>query len=266
MPTSPGLILNPTMLEVANVLDHVPARHPVYVNAIDKIIRSMKTSMYWAICDVCYFLAAPDSTTSFINIRKPGTNTMTKGANTCTFTPWLGWSTDGATGYLDTNWNFTQAGNNFVQDSAAIVVGHYDAGTNANSQYGWFDGTDGSTLAVRTASSTAIFRVNQALATTTAATVSDARGLWRISRQSSTVTGIAQISINNSIATITQSTNPNQTSTAVNSATLLVGKTATASFATAFCNFLMAGANSPFTANPHQGQIVHQLNKIGAFR
>jgi hypothetical protein len=241
---SPALILDPTCTETDLYFSQATARHPVYVRAVDTFIRDMKRIAYWSFTDALYCFAAPDQASAFINIKNPGTNTCTIGANTVTHTPWGGLTTDGVSGYVDTNWNFTAAGNNYVQDLAGVWVYHGSNSTSANSLYGWNDGTDGVTLLPKNASGFGSFRINQAALTSeTVSPTLKYPGVYNASRTGTTTNWHGNFSADGTVANgfLNENTNPDQTSTAPNNATFNIGRTTAVSFGVANIKFLMIG-------------------------
>ena len=246
---TPNLILNPTLPETNLFFCAARSQSIGYVRAVDRFLRDIKRmANFWQLVDVCYIFCAPDQQSAFLNVKKPGSNTCTVGAATVTFTPWSGIVTDGTSGYVDTNWNFTQAGNNFSQDTGSIWLWHGSNTSNpAGSPYGWFDGTDGVTMNPKSSTGFPAFRINQAAQSQATATTVKFPGVYEVHRVNATATGHQNYSGDMTIdlTSMDQNTNPNQTSVAVNNATFNIGRNGAASFGVANIKFLMAGAMHP---------------------
>lgn len=89
---------------------------------IDTCIGALKTAGVWTKLDVLYVFAAHDSQASLLNWKNPATFNAAVAAATVTFTTDRGHTGDGASGYIDSGFNASTAGGNFVRDSAHLAV------------------------------------------------------------------------------------------------------------------------------------------------
>lgn len=83
----------------------------------DDLIRRLKLGGVWSLLDTLYILAAADATAALINVRNPGVFDLTA-VNSPTFTVDRGYTGDGVTSYLDSNFSPSTAGGQFSQNSA----------------------------------------------------------------------------------------------------------------------------------------------------
>jgi hypothetical protein len=149
------------------------------------LVESLVADGIWAKFDVFYVFAGNNSANSLLNWINPGTFDASN-VNSCPFTAYEGFTgTGGDYGYINTTYNPTTAGGNFVQDNASfgawflidnigICLGFH---TNTNPAFLYLSGTlDEAWLNAKLNSST--LRQTQ---TNTAY-----MGLWTASRRSST--------------------------------------------------------------------------------
>lgn len=93
----------------------------------DRFIRELLAGGVWPLLDVAWFVAAHDSQAATLNMKAPGTFTLTA-VNSPTFTAYRGYAGNGTTSYLNTGWDVATNGVNTVLDSASIGA-YLNAGT-----------------------------------------------------------------------------------------------------------------------------------------
>ena len=111
------------------------APNSTYEGAYDTFIKELKTgptngTNVWTKLDVLHVLAAHDSQAALLNAKGP-TGTATA-VNTPTFNAGQGFTFDGSTNYLNTNWYAAKSGNNFVQNSGHFGLYHRSIGTSGS--------------------------------------------------------------------------------------------------------------------------------------
>src|SRR5690348_14967319 len=104
----------------------------------DKIIRQLKVSGIWGALDCFYIFAAADSQAALINIKNPGTFNATA-QNGPTFAADRGYTGNGSNSYVDSNFNASTAGGNYVRDSAHMAVWSLTTVTPTNQAIGFQD-------------------------------------------------------------------------------------------------------------------------------
>ena len=98
---------------------------------IDQLITSLKSAGIWSVLDNLQVYAAHDSQAALLNWKAPGVNDGSL-VNAPAFTADLGFKGNGSSSYINTNFNPTDGGLNFAQDSASWGVWldqHDSAGT-----------------------------------------------------------------------------------------------------------------------------------------
>ena len=147
--------------------------------------------------------------------------------------------TNGTSSSIASGWNPSTAGGAYGQNGGHFGAYFVDQAAVSASGVGQFDGSDGMTIAPRQPTSNRVaFRVNQASLTSTAAGSNlDGRGLYIANRSLSNAT---QVYKNN--AAIAASGNPNQNSTALNNAEVILGLVAGTFTAHQFSLFIAGGS------------------------
>lgn len=112
---------------------------------IDTLIAGLKTDGVWSKLDLFYLLASHDAQSAGLNAKTPAANVITVTA-TCPFTTDRGYTSNGTTGYLDTNFNPATAGGNWTQNSASLFSWVNASSATAGPNCTW--GNNGLTLAV----------------------------------------------------------------------------------------------------------------------
>ena len=111
--------------------------------------------------DVWHVYANLTSPCSLINWKNPGAFDATL-VNVPGFTADRGFLTNGTSSEIDTTFNpATAPSPKYSRNAAFFGFGTRTAGQSANSDAGWFDGTQGTTIAVRNTSDAFVGRINQ---------------------------------------------------------------------------------------------------------
>jgi hypothetical protein len=152
---------------------------------IDALITSLKADGIWDKLDILYILAAHDAQAARLNWKLPGTRTATETA-TVTFTTDRGYAGDGVAGDLNTTYNPSTHGVNFLQDSNTLFLWSRTIGQSTIAPLGNRSAV-GSHIHPRNASDQFAYRVSQTAATTTTANT-DGTGLFAASRTGATST------------------------------------------------------------------------------
>lgn len=99
----------------------------------DQLILRLKANALWEKLDAFYALAAENSVAALINVRNPGTFDATA-VNSPTFTAGQGFTGNGTSAYLRSNFNPSTAGGQFAQNSASFGGRSRTAGVAAGNQ------------------------------------------------------------------------------------------------------------------------------------
>jgi hypothetical protein len=155
-------------------------------SAQNTMVESLVNSGVWAKLDVFYVLAGHTNGAgeSLINWLNPGTFDATA-VNSPTFTAFEGFAGDGATSYIDLNYNPAANGINYSQDDA--VMGLYNRSDNAaaGGNMGVFDGTGDYLINTRNATNNAAARINDDI--TLVVANANGQGMYFINRSASNV-------------------------------------------------------------------------------
>lgn len=199
------------------------ARRALYLS----LIQSLLDAGVWTKLDALYVFASHDSQAGLLNVKAPGTFNATL-TNAPTFTTDRGFAGNGTNSFIDSNFNPATAGGNFAQNSACFGFWSRSSGQLSSSSAGWFDGTDGTTILPRTTGDIFSFRINQVAASATGGlAVTNGVGLMIVNRSETSATQAYRNAVALSVTTA-----PNQTSTALNSASLRFGSITAATFST----------------------------------
>lgn len=112
------------------------APNSTYEGAYDTFVKELKTgpthsTNVWTKLDVLHVLAAHDSQAALLNAKAP-TGTAATAVNTPAFNAGQGFTFDGSTNYINTNWYAAKSGNNFAQNSGHFGLYHRSIGTAAS--------------------------------------------------------------------------------------------------------------------------------------
>lgn len=153
-------------------------------NLIDRTIKSLRAAGVWDKLDILYLLAAHDEQAARQNWKNPGTFTLTA-VNAPTFTADQGTAGDGATSYLETNYNPSTQGVGFTRNDASIFVWSRTQALDAGPCFGQASTSTANFIIPRSTGDLMTSRINVNTSTTVANT--DGRGLYAFSRTASTV-------------------------------------------------------------------------------
>lgn len=142
--TGAGAVLDNNAEYLIANLATTPLRARAFL--MDDLIRALEAAGVWALTDLCFSFAASDRPTSLTNWKLPGagtTNPQALGVNNPTFAVDGGYTTDGASSYVDlgvaplglTNYSLNSAGifvwsSTDVEDTASVDIGTAVAGSN----------------------------------------------------------------------------------------------------------------------------------------
>lgn len=183
---------------------------------IDTAIRSLKTTGVWTKLDVLVVNAAADSQAALINWKNPGTYNGTL-VNAPTFTADHGF-TGAATKYIETGFNPTAGGLNYVRDSASAFAWSLTAARVDGAILG-STGAELMRMFTRAFGDTAFLRINDSDSNAIAS--ADGSGLFAINRSAASGAGVEQFYRNGSLfnsAGATSSAPENSTFRALTSA------------------------------------------------
>lgn len=149
----------------------------------DRIIAGESYS-FWAKMDAIWVHASHDAQAARLNWLSTSYDCVT--VNNPLFTAFQGYTPDGATSYLDTQFNpVTAVGANFSQDSASFGIRSNTSNQGAGSLAGFWDGSKGVTINPKDNGGTYIMRVNSG--NFNAGAVASSIGLFAITRTASAV-------------------------------------------------------------------------------
>jgi|SRR5215510_7343599 len=89
--------------------------------AIDTCVRALKSAGVWTKLDVLYLFAAADSQAALINWKAPGTFNATA-TSSPTFTADRGYTGNGSSSYVDSNYNLSSSGGVYAASDAALFA------------------------------------------------------------------------------------------------------------------------------------------------
>jgi hypothetical protein len=153
----------------------------------NKLVHDLKDAGIWDLLDVFYVFAT-DGSSDFatLNWKAPSANQATK-VNTPTFTANLGFTGNGTSSYLNTNWEPSTKGVNFTQDNAACFTYlGLDLAVNSTVDYGSNASTPTRTITQTTRTTADGLNLLLNTGTFTAMTNTNAIGFYHNKRTSST--------------------------------------------------------------------------------
>lgn len=199
-----------------------PAPNALLINTL---VNGLIADGVWSLLDTLHVLAAHSSQAALLNWKAPGTFNAVP-TNSPTFTTNSGYTTDGATNYVDLAMNIATEATQYTRDSAHFSIWSPITDQVAGSIGGWFDGTDGVTLFSRNPSNTMLGRINQGTQSQTiGGSVMDGTGLFTMNRS-----GASALQFYHKGVALNITSNPTQASTAVNSSSLSLGRITAAGF------------------------------------
>lgn len=151
---------------------------------INTLIKRLKGDGTWNLLDTFWVPAAHDQQGARLNWKNPGTYTLTE-VNSPAWTKHQGYTGNGTTSYLNTNWNPSTNGVNYVLNSGAIgVYCRLSLAANGNAEIGALDASArGPAILARFTGDQFRGRVNTV--TNTTATNTATQGLFSATRTAS---------------------------------------------------------------------------------
>lgn len=166
---------------------------------IDTMVGAIKTAGVWSKLDALYVFAAADQQAALLNWVAAAYDATL--VSTVSFTADRGFTGNGTSGYVSSNFNPTTASSpKFTQNDAYFGLWSRATGQQAGSAAGFFDGTNGTTRVTRNASDTGQGRINQASALATPVLL-DGLGLHGIARSGAAVIRMARNGVNQTTGT-----------------------------------------------------------------
>jgi hypothetical protein len=149
---------------------------------IDAVIVSLKTNGIWTKLDALYMFAAADAQASLLNWKSTSFNATNVSATA--FATDVGYTGDGASDYIDSNFNILTGGN-YTQDSACFFGWSNTTGQEAKTFMGTTVGVGFNRIYPRWTTDFAFYLIN---ASTGELSVANANGsgLWSVNRSTST--------------------------------------------------------------------------------
>lgn len=147
---------------------------------INNLVVTLKNAGIWSLLDFFYIFAAANSQASLVNWKNPGAFSATV-VNSPTFTVDRGYTFDGATNFVDTNFNPSSASGNYSLNSASFSA--WLLTNNFGNFAGRFDGTN--TFVISAFTPNVFVRINEVNATNPETIVSTASGLFVGNRSAS---------------------------------------------------------------------------------
>lgn len=89
---------------------------------IDSLIKQLKADTVWSKLDVLYLYAADDTSNAKLNWKSPSFTTTISGTTKPVLTANMGFTGNGTSAYLNTNWNPSTNGVNYRRDSASAFT------------------------------------------------------------------------------------------------------------------------------------------------
>lgn len=159
----------------------IPPPSPQRRVLINNVIVALKNAGVWPLLDLLQVYAAANNQAALLNWITPGSGSATNSG--CTFAADRGYSGDGISAFVETNFNPTTGPPRFVQDSASMAVWSLtQASSGSTAALGWaVTGTGGVYIIPRNATNLQGIANNN---TTTFGTFanSDGRGLYAVNR------------------------------------------------------------------------------------
>ena len=165
--------------------------HDTIADLQEALVYSLDTAGYWARMDYFSVAAHQYEDGTLINWINPVLNDATNVSSTA-WTQFVGYNGDGSADYINTNWNPSTDGINFSQDDCSIGIFLMENIQEDNVYvFGAYEGTHQTYF--RPYSTTGgLGGAISSNATFAAAGVTDARGLWIVTRTASNATAVYQ--------------------------------------------------------------------------
>jgi hypothetical protein len=158
--------------------------------AYNNFIVGLKSAGIWSLFDVIYLFAAADQTAALVNLVNPGTFNATT-VSSLTFTAYQGFTSNGTSSYVTSNFTPSSQGVNYTLNSASIAARSLTAAGAANNNHRIVgrttnDGTGRPSIIAFDTGSVYGSAINSA-SVNESSTDSSSQGLYQISRNGSTV-------------------------------------------------------------------------------
>jgi hypothetical protein len=155
------------------------------VRSIDTLIRALKREGVWFSLDLLQVYCAGDAAAALLNWVKPGSNTATVGAGSPTFTPNLGYTFNGTTDYLNTNFTPNTHGVAMKGGAPVNMMGAAYERTNISSGSYALAGQNatGQSFSLRPRGSSNLMAIGVNCSATTMGSITDSRGLTVAQRE-----------------------------------------------------------------------------------
>jgi hypothetical protein len=154
----------------------------------NKLVQSLKDAGIWDLLDVFYVFATDgDSDFATLNWKAPSANQATK-VNTPTFTSNQGFTGNGTSSYLNTNFTPSTQGVNYTTNAASFFL-HENTNVASNGTNSVYSDTSANALLITPRSSVNEFRaaLNSSAQAVIAGSVTDSQGLHLMNRTTSAV-------------------------------------------------------------------------------
>jgi len=146
---------------------------------INNLVLTLKANSNWALLDRLWLLASESQQASTISLVNPSSTAITE-VNSPTWTLDQGYTGNGSTSYLDSNFNKSSQGVNYTLNVASFGVYCRTNIAAPTDEMGTFDGTNGAQLLTRSTASI-VARINTSAGLIVDA-IPDSLGLTAISR------------------------------------------------------------------------------------
>ncbi len=125
--------LQPETLQWLAVLTTPPS--PTVISCVNQFIAQCKVDGNWQLLDRCWLFAQDNQTNARVSLVNPTSTAITE-VNTPTWTALQGYTTNGTTQYLDTNFNSSSSAVNYLQNSGALGIYSRTSGQTAGIDIG----------------------------------------------------------------------------------------------------------------------------------
>jgi hypothetical protein len=173
------------LYEVEQFFRRAPGQDYLHTRAYSKLITDLVNKGLWGKLDALWMFAARDSATALLNLKSSSFTASLVSAPT--FNADRGFTGNGSSSYVDSNFNPTTSGGSFVQDSACFGAWSLTATIAAGSvvDAGWLS-TNGTFLRVYASSGAFDSRINQGSSNSDANAAASGSGLFTVNRSTST--------------------------------------------------------------------------------
>ncbi len=175
---------------------------PLVISSVNQFINQCKQDGNWQLLDRFWLFAQCNQANSLVSIKNPTTTAITE-VNAPTWAQFQGYTGDGLTQYLDTNFNSSTSGTVFTSQAASIGIYTRTNAQSAGFDMGNADATTVSNIQSRFTDDMAYFRMNA-----TAGAVFNTSNTVTVGLFSSRRSGTNNAGIRNGIVVGTTTGNP----------------------------------------------------------